>query len=106
MCVEPGPFRTDFAARSLRQTLSRFDDYELTVNARLRMLSGWTEPGDPVRAAAAIIDAAQAARPPRHLVLGAIGFENVRKSLTEKLEEIDTWKQTSLGADFPTDQSE
>jgi len=105
-CVEPGPFRTDFAARSLRQTLSRFDDYELTVNARLRMLSGWTEPGDPVRAAAAIIDAAQAARPPRHLVLGAIGFENVRKSLTEKLEEIDTWKQTSLGADFPTDQSE
>jgi NAD(P)-dependent dehydrogenase (short-subunit alcohol dehydrogenase family) len=108
MCVEPGPFRTDFAARSLRQTLSRFDDYESTVNARLRMLAGRSgkQPGDPVRAAAAIIEATQAARPPRHLVLGAMGFENVRKSLMEKLAEIDTWKQTSLGADFPTGQSE
>jgi hypothetical protein len=33
-----------------------------------------------------------------------MGLENVRKSLTEKLEEIDTWKQTSLGADYPAGQ--
>ena len=108
MCVEPGPFRTDFAGRSLRQTLSRLGDYESTVNARLRTLAGrsGTQPGDPVRAAAAIIEAVQAAQPPRHLVLGALGLENVRKSLTEKLEEIDTWKQTSLGADYPAGQAE
>jgi NAD(P)-dependent dehydrogenase (short-subunit alcohol dehydrogenase family) len=106
MCVEPGPFRTDFAGRSLRQSLSRFGDYESTVNARLRTLAGrsGTQPGDPVRAAAAIIEAVQAAQPPRHLVLGAMGLENVRKSLTEKLEKIDTWKQTSLGADYPAGQ--
>jgi NAD(P)-dependent dehydrogenase (short-subunit alcohol dehydrogenase family) len=105
-CVEPGPFRTDFAARSLRQTLSRFDEYESTVNVRLRMLANrnGAQPGDPVRAAAAIIEATQTARPPQHLVLGAMGFESVRKSLTEKLKEIDAWKQASLGADFPTDQ--
>ena len=108
MCVEPGPFRTDFAGRSLRQTLSRFGDYESTVNARLRTLAGrsGTQPGDPVRAAAAIIEAVQAAQPPRHLVLGAMGIENVRKSLAETLEEIDTWKQTSLGADYPAGQPE
>jgi NAD(P)-dependent dehydrogenase (short-subunit alcohol dehydrogenase family) len=106
LCVEPGPFRTDFAGRSLRQTLSRFPDYEATVNTRLRTLAGRSgaQPGDPVRAAAAIIEAVQAPRPPRHLVLGAGGFENVRKNLTEKLEEIDTWKQISLGADYPTAQ--
>ena len=106
MCDEPGSFRTDFAGRSLRQTLSRFGDYESTVNARLRSLAGrsGTQPGDPVRAAAAIIEAVQAAQPPQHLVLGAMGLENVRKSLTEKLEEIDTWKQTSLGADYPAGQ--
>jgi NAD(P)-dependent dehydrogenase (short-subunit alcohol dehydrogenase family) len=108
MCVEPGPFRTDFAGRSLRQTLSRFGDYESTVNARLRTLAGrsGTQPGDPVRAAAAIIEAVQAAQPPRHLVLGAMGIENVRKSLAETLEEIDTWKQTSLAADYPMGQPE
>lgn len=103
LSVEPGPFRTDFAGRSIRQTLSRFPDYETTVNARLRTLVSRSgkQPGDPVRAAAAIIEAVQAPRPPRHLVLGAVGFENVRKSLTEKLEEIDAWKQTSLEADYP-----
>jgi NAD(P)-dependent dehydrogenase (short-subunit alcohol dehydrogenase family) len=108
MCVEPGPFRTDFAGRSLRQTPSRFSDYESTVNARLRMLVGRSgaQPGDPVRAAAAIIEAVHAAQPPRHLVLGAMGLEYVRKSLTEKLEEIDTWKQTSLGADYPAGRPE
>ncbi len=108
MCVEPGPFRTDFAGRSLRQTLSRFGDYEATVNARLRTLAGrsGTQPGDPTRAAAAIIEAVRAAQPTRHLVLGALGLENVRKSLAETLEEIDTWKQASLGADFPAGQAE
>jgi len=108
ICVEPGPFRTDFAGRSLRQTPSRFGDYESTVNARLRALAGrsGTQPGDPVRAAAAIIEAVQAAQPPRHLVLGALGLENVRKGLTETLAEIDAWKQTSLGADYPASQAE
>ena len=32
-----------------------------------------------------------------------MGLDTVRQSLTEKLEEIDTWKQTSLGADYPKD---
>lgn len=103
LCVEPGPFRTDFAGRSLRQSLSRFPDYEGTVNTRLRALASrsGTQPGDPVRAAAAIIEAVQAPQPPLHLVLGAVGFEHVRKSLTDKLEQIDAWKQTSLTTDYP-----
>jgi NAD(P)-dependent dehydrogenase (short-subunit alcohol dehydrogenase family) len=103
LCVEPGPFRTDFAGRSLRQTLSRFPDYEGTVNKRLRTLASRSgaQPGDPVRAAVAIIEAVQAPRPPRHLVLGAVGFENVRTNLTEKLEQIAAWQQTSLRADYP-----
>jgi len=103
LCVEPGPFRTDFASRSLKQTLSRLEDYEPIVNTRLRRVAarGGAQPGDPVRAAKAIIEAVQAGKPPRHLVLGAEGFENVRKSLTDTLAEIDAWKQTSLGADYP-----
>jgi len=106
LCVEPGPFRTDFASRSLKQTLSRIEDYEPIVNSRLRRVAarGGAQPGDPVRAAEAIIDAVQAGNPPRHLVLGAEGFENVRKSLTDTLAEIDAWKQVSLGADYPANE--
>jgi NAD(P)-dependent dehydrogenase (short-subunit alcohol dehydrogenase family) len=105
-CVEPGPFRTDFATRSLKQTLSRIEDYEPIVNSRLRKVAarGGAQPGDPVRAAKAIIEAVQAEKPPRHLVLGAEGFENVRKSLTETLAEIDAWRQVSLGADYPASE--
>ncbi len=107
LCIEPGPFRTDFAGRSLKPNVSRFQEYESTVNARLRQLAARSgvQPGDPVRAGKAIIDAVQASNPPRHLVLGAVGFENVRKSLTEKLGEIEAWKQTSLGADYPASEN-
>ena len=103
LCVEPGPFRTDFGRRSLKQTLSRFEDYEPIVNSRLRQVAARSgaQPGDPVRAGKAIIEAVRVEKPPRHLVLGAEGFENVRKSLTDTLAEIDAWKQTSLGADYP-----
>ncbi len=104
ICVEPGPFRTDFAGRSLRQRLSKFPEYESTVNVRLRQLASrsGTQPGDPVRAAEAIIAAVQSDTPPRHLVLGAVGFENIRKTLVETLAGIDAWKNTSLGTDYPS----
>ncbi len=38
LCVEPGPFRTDFSGRSLRQTPSRIPDYAETVAARMRTM--------------------------------------------------------------------
>ncbi len=34
-CIEPGPFRTDWAGRSLRQTKSQIADYADTVAARM-----------------------------------------------------------------------
>jgi len=103
-CVEPGPFRTDFAGRSIQQTLSRLPEYESTVNVRLRQLVGrsGSQPGDPVRAAEAIIAAVQTGSPPRHLVLGAIGWEHVRQTLTETLQQLEAWQSTSLSADYPS----
>ena len=43
----------------------------------------------------------EAENPPRHLVLGAFGVDAVRGKLAGVIEEIDAWKETSLGADFP-----
>jgi NAD(P)-dependent dehydrogenase (short-subunit alcohol dehydrogenase family) len=39
MCVEPGPFRTDWAGRSLRQTKSRIADYADTAAKRMETTS-------------------------------------------------------------------
>ncbi|MGF7207369.1 NAD(P)-dependent dehydrogenase (short-subunit alcohol dehydrogenase family) [Skermanella aerolata] len=107
LCVEPGPFRTDWAGRSLKQTPSRIADYAETAASRMKATSGISgkQPGDPVRAAAAMIKAVEAENAPRHLVLGAFGVDAVRGKLVSVIEEIDAWKETSLAADFPPDPS-
>ncbi|MCB8878145.1 oxidoreductase [Acidisoma silvae] len=102
-CVEPGPFRTDWAGRSLRQTITKITDYAKTAGERMsgiKDISG-TQAGDPGRASDIMIRLTQQANPPRHLVLGAIGFENVTKQLKARLDEIQGEKDTALAADFP-----
>ncbi|MGE9549743.1 oxidoreductase [Erwinia amylovora] len=102
-CVEPGPFRTDWAGRSLRQTASKIADYADTAAARMKGTSEGSgrQPGDPVRAAQAMIAITQQANPPRHLVMGAFGYDAVTAKLKERLAQIEAWKETSLGTDFP-----
>ncbi len=102
-CVEPGPFRTDWAGRSLKQTSSRIADYADTVASRLKRTAeaSGTQAGDPARAAAAMVQIAESDNPPRHLVLGAFGVEAVTKKLREALAEVEAWRETSLATDFP-----
>lgn len=102
-CVEPGPFRTDWAGRSLRQTPNRIADYADTAGARMATTTGYSgkQPGDPARAGEAMIGITQTDNPPRHLVLGALAYDNVTKKLKERLSQIEALKDTSLAADFP-----
>lgn len=102
-CVEPGPFRTDWAGRSLKQTRPAIADYESTVGARLEKTSSYSgkQPGDPIRAAQAIITVVEAANPPKHLVLGSIALDGIRGKLLETLAEIDAWAEISRSADYP-----
>lgn len=102
-CVEPGPFRTDWAGRSLHQTPSKLPDYAETAAARMKSTSEYsgTQKGDPARAAKAMIAITEHDNPPRHLVLGAWGYEAVTEKLKERLAQIEAWKQTSVETDFP-----
>jgi NAD(P)-dependent dehydrogenase (short-subunit alcohol dehydrogenase family) len=104
-CIEPGPFRTDWAGRSLRQTPSRIADYADTAGARLKStaeISG-NQAGDPVRAAEAMIHITEIPSPPRHLVIGAWGLDAVTNKLKTTLAEIEAWRETGLATDFPKD---
>ena len=105
-CVEPGPFRTDWAGRSLRQTPSRIADYAETAAARMARTAEYSgkQPGDPARAAQAMIRITEVEKPPRHLVLGAFGVDAVAKRLRAALADIDEWRATSVATDFPQGQ--
>lgn len=102
-CVEPGPFRTDFAGRSISENPTRIADYEGTVGARLASIKRQDggQPGDPVRAAEAIIEITQAEEPPRHLMLGAIAVEMATERLSKTLREIERWRALALSTDYP-----
>ena len=102
-CVEPGPFRTDWAGRSLKQTKSTIPDYAKTAAARMEATSGYSgkQPGDPVRAAEAMIHITEISNPPRHLVLGKFGSDNVTAKLRERLANIEAWRDQGLATDYP-----
>jgi NAD(P)-dependent dehydrogenase (short-subunit alcohol dehydrogenase family) len=102
-CIEPGPFRTDWAGRSLKQTASTIPDYADTAAARMAQTSGYSgqQPGDPVRAAEAMIEAVVREHPPRHFVLGKFGIDAVTDRLRARLDEIEAQREASLATDFP-----
>lgn len=95
-CIEPGPFGTDLTGRSLRQTPPRIAGYDATVAG-----SG-SQPGDPARAAEAIVRVGEHPRPPRHLVLGSIGATSVASVLPRTFADNELWHAASVGADFPS----
>ncbi len=106
LVVEPGPFRTDWAGRSLKKSSLQIPEYAGTAGAfreRITSRSG-KQVGDPVRAGEAIIKALESGRPPLHLVLGQIALETARDKIEKLSGELDAWEETSLSADYPESQ--
>lgn len=101
--VAPGPFRTDWAGRSLKTPKVAIADYAQSAGARRAVIQGRSgaQPGDPVRAAEAIIQAVESPEPPLHLVLGAPAYQFTAAKFKEFAAEMEKWRDVSLGADYP-----
>ena len=103
MLVEPSGFRTDWAGRSANQTKHQIADYAETAGKNIRQLrsvSG-SQDGDPVRAAAAIVQAVESPNPPHRLLLGNDAYDGAIAKLDELREEFTEWESVARGADFP-----
>lgn len=100
--VEPGGFRTDWAGRSMVRAPRSIPEYDALMNPlreRRQRMSGH-QPGDPAKAAAAILALVQASDPPAHLLLGSDALRLVQEKLTALRAEIDAWKHVTLSTDF------
>jgi len=103
LVVEPGPFRTNWAGPSMKQSATRIEDYAATAGERRKQTEARSgnQAGDPVRAAQAIIDAALSDTPPLRLLLGKTALELARKKVASLTQDFDAWEKTTIGADFP-----
>jgi NAD(P)-dependent dehydrogenase (short-subunit alcohol dehydrogenase family) len=101
--VEPGGFRTDFAGSSTALREGR-PEYDATVGATVRFQRAYNgkQPGDPARAAAALLRLASEANPPLRIVLGSDAYHAAEKNDLAKIALAKEWKDLSLSTDFPT----
>jgi NAD(P)-dependent dehydrogenase (short-subunit alcohol dehydrogenase family) len=99
--VEPGGFRTDFAGSSttLREGRPEYDD---TVGKMARYQRDYTgnQPGDPAKAAAAVVHLASLAEPPLRLLLGSDAVRGVEQNDAVRAKEQAAWRDLSVSTDF------
>ncbi|WP_296709741.1 oxidoreductase [Rhodoblastus sp.] len=103
LIVEPGPFRTDWAGRSLKTPKNAIDAYAETAVARRNATQAYsgTQAGDPVRGVRAIISAVEAESPPLRLVLGSVAQDVITARTEAFLAELRAGKEVALACDFP-----
>lgn len=100
--LQPGPFRTDFIGRSLAHAAHPLADYDGTRGKFARYLASvdGQQPGDPAQAAAAILAAVSAERPPLRLVLGAYAHDKTRRTLAAAQRELESWAPVAAQTEF------
>lgn len=101
--IAPSGFRTDWAGRSAKNAPAEIEDYANTAAKNAGDIRGYSgnQPGDPVRAAKAMILVTETENPPLRLLLGAAALKGGRAKLGELKKDFDKWAEVSEGADFP-----
>ncbi|MBD2774279.1 oxidoreductase [Iningainema tapete] len=100
--IEPGAFRTDFNGRSLASPEHLIDDYASTSGKFLKWLeeNDGKQPGDPDKAAEAMIQAVYSDNPPLRLALGADAVGEIEQKLESVKKELDAWRLLSIDTAF------
>jgi NAD(P)-dependent dehydrogenase (short-subunit alcohol dehydrogenase family) len=100
--VEPGDFRTPVLApgrMAVRAAMPEYGDTVGRAREGIGQLDG-NQPGDPARAAQAILAVVDAEAPPLHLALGTDCYERFKQELEGQLAELERWSHLTLSTDF------
>ncbi|MQR88061.1 SDR family NAD(P)-dependent oxidoreductase [Bacillus megaterium] len=98
--IEPSSFRTDWAGRSSVKTETTI--YKETVEPTISTMAQFSgnEPGNPKKAAEAMISIVESENPPLRLLLGETAYQVANHKYQTLLEDIVKWKDTTLNVDF------
>jgi NAD(P)-dependent dehydrogenase (short-subunit alcohol dehydrogenase family) len=105
--IEPGPMRTEWANTSMPVVANPNDAYASALEARLEMMTderALRQPGDPGRAAEALLQLVDAEDPPLRLVMGNGALDLAYQRYEERPAEWSAWEKVSRGTDFPDGQ--
>ncbi|WMN61660.1 oxidoreductase (plasmid) [Pseudoalteromonas xiamenensis] len=96
--VEPGSFRTGFAGDANVRPKNRIDSYQDIVGPVEVFLenNAGNELGDPNKAAEVMIKVTQSPRAPKRLMLGADAFTLWDRTIADRIDDINTWKELGL----------
>ena len=99
--VEPGGFRTDFAGSSTELREGR-PEYDPTVGATVRFQRDYDgkQPGDPIKAANALLRITSLSEPPLRLLLGSDAYTAAENHALQILTSDREWKDLSISTDY------
>jgi NAD(P)-dependent dehydrogenase (short-subunit alcohol dehydrogenase family) len=94
LIVEPGAFRTGLFRPEAAYQSAAMPEYAQTVGPTREYVnaSDGLQPGDPAKAAQAILTALDADTPPLRLVLGGDAIDNIRSRLDQLTGELRQWE--------------
>jgi len=99
--IQPGSFRTDWAGRSMVRSPRSISDYDPLFGPirETREKRSGHQPGDPQKAARAILQLIDSPAPPASLLLGSDAVMYVREKLQQMSADIDAWEEISRSTD-------
>ncbi|MGN6170667.1 MAG: SDR family NAD(P)-dependent oxidoreductase [Solirubrobacteraceae bacterium] len=104
LIVEPGAFRTGLFRPGAAYESDAMPEYAPTVGPTREYVrtNNGLQPGDPARAAGAILAALDSDAPPLRLALGADAIESIRSRLESLLGELSDWEPIGRDTAIPT----
>lgn len=99
--IEPGPFRTDFAGRSIYmcEEMKEYDQSMQATRSYIQKVNGH-QAGDPLRASFLMMRVVDMENPPLRLPLGRMALERIQTKMKSFSEELKRFEGESLGTDF------
>jgi NAD(P)-dependent dehydrogenase (short-subunit alcohol dehydrogenase family) len=100
--VEPGAFRTEFAGDKNMRPQTSIEAYRPVIEPVEQYLYGGDgqQPGDPAKAALAMIEAVESDAPPLRLMLGADAYGLWEEKRGAEREEFSQWRERGENTAF------